>query len=106
MGRKAVELGPLAVSKLSKPGLYFVGQPAGLCLQITPTGSKSWVLRVMIAGRRRDHGLGSYPGVPLGKAREFAVDARNLIRKGVDPIEESRSARSALKAKQAAALSF
>ena len=46
MGRKAKELGPLAVSRLASPGLCFVGGVAGLALQINKRGARSWVLRV------------------------------------------------------------
>jgi integrase len=106
MARIAKELGPLAVAKLSKPGWKAVGGVAGLGLQITHTGSRSWVLRVMIAGQRRDHGLGAYPGIALSRARELAAEARIKVRKGIDPIEEGRAARSRLKAERAAALTF
>ena len=50
MPRVAKELGPLAVSRLSEPGTHAVGRVAGLALQITPTGSRSWILRVTIGG--------------------------------------------------------
>jgi integrase len=106
MGRIATEIGPLAVSKLSAPGLRFVGGVAGLALQILPSGGKTWILRVVIGGKRRDMGLGAYPGVSLARAREKAQDARDEIRKGVDPIEDARAARSRLKAERAAALTF
>jgi len=106
MARIATEMGPLAVSKLVAPGMHFVGGVAGLALQILPSGGKTWILRVVIAGKRRDMGLGAYPGVSLARAREKAQDARDEIRKGVDPIEEARAARSRLKAERAAALTF
>ncbi len=60
----------------------------------------------MIGGRRRDMGLGGYPDVPLGEAREAARRARELVRNGVDPIDQAQAARSSLKADAAKATTF
>src|SRR5260370_5143956 len=72
MPKIAKELGALAVSRLSMPGTHAVGRVAGLALQITPSGARSWVLRAMVGGRRREIGLGAYPGVSLKEAQEKA----------------------------------
>lgn len=106
MPRKADELGPLAVSRLRMPGLHFVGGVAGLGLQVLPGGGRTWILRATIGDRRREMGLGGFPDVTLAKAREAARDARDLIRKGVDPIEAARAARSSLKASTARVVTF
>lgn len=107
MPKLARELSALSVSRLTEPGLHFVGGVAGLALQITPTGgSRTWTLRARIGGRRRDMGLGPYPEVSLAKAREKAGAARALIRSGVDPIDQQRAAKSALRAAAATALTF
>lgn len=96
MGRKAEELGPLKVSQIKSPGLHAVGGVSGLYLQVLPTGGRSWVLRAMVGGKRRDMGLGGFPDVPLADARRKARDAREAIEKGMDPIEERRAAKAAL----------
>ena len=44
MPRKAKELGPLQVSKLTAPGLHFIGGVSGLALQVLPSGGRTWVL--------------------------------------------------------------
>lgn len=106
MPKLAKELGALAVSRLTAPGLHFVGGVPGLALQVTPTGARSWCLRAMVGGKRRDMGLGGYPSVTLAMAREKARDARELIRKGVDPIERQQAAISELRASMVAALTF
>ena len=106
MPRKAVELGPLAVSRLRKPGLYSVGGAAGLALQVSPSGARSWILNISIGGKRREMGLGSFPGVPLADAREAVREARAKVAAGIDPIMERKAARSALAAAAAAAWSF
>jgi integrase len=102
----AKELGALAITKLTSPGVHFVGGVHGLMLHVTANGGRSWVLRTMIAGRRREMGLGPYPEVSLAKARDKAREARELIRQGVDPIQRQRAAQSELRAAAAAALTF
>lgn len=106
MPKKAPELSPLAVNRLTTPGLHFVGGVAGLALQVLPSGGRSWVLRVRIGSKRRDMGLGGFPDVTLAQARDAARAARAKIRDGVDPIEEARKARALLKLAQANAVSF
>ena len=108
MPKLAKELGPLQVSKLAEPGLHFVGGVAGLALQVTPSGARSWTLRAVIGGKRRDMGLGAYSatGMTLAKAREAATTARELIRQGIDPIQSQQEAQSALRAAMAEAKTF
>ena len=48
------------VKALTKPGMHNDGR--GLYLRVAPGGSKGWMLRATIDGRRRDLGLGGYPG--------------------------------------------
>lgn len=106
MARKAKELGALEISRLDRPGLHFVGGVAGLALQVTDTGARSWILRVMVGGKRRDMGLGGYPDVMLAGAKEAAREARKQIKNGIDPIEDAKTKRSALYAARASAMTF
>lgn len=106
MPRKAADLGPLAVSRLQGPGLHMVGGVSGLGLQILPSGGRTWILRATIGSRRREMGLGGYPDVTLAKAREAAREARDLIRRGIDPIEAGRDARRALRQAPGRELTF
>jgi integrase len=59
-----------------------------LYLNVTPQGSKSWVLRVVASGKRRELGLGSYPDLSLADAREEAARYRKAARRGGDPAAE------------------
>jgi integrase len=106
MPKLARELGPLAVSKLAKPGLYFVGVVAGLALHITRTGARSWILRAVVGGTRREMGLGNFPGVTLAQAREKAREARELIRQGIDPVERQKAAQASLRTATLEAMNF
>ena len=80
------ELSALEIKAMSKAGLHAVGTVSGLCLKVDAAGNKSWVLRVLIGGRRRSMGLGGYPSVTLAEACDKARKARNLIDEGIDPI--------------------
>lgn len=94
--KRAKELGPLEVKRLMKSGVHAVGGVAGLALQVTGTGARSWVFRYRYNGRRREAGLGPFPDVPLAKAREYAREAREQLRDGTDPIAERQAARRRL----------
>ena len=106
MPKRAKELSALAVKHLAKPGLHFVGGVPGLGLQVLPTGGRSWVLRVMIGGKRRNMGLGGYPDVKLAEARETAEAARKQIRNNVDPIKARATEKAALRADAGKSMAF
>lgn len=99
-------LGPLAVSRLTQPGRHAVGGVPGLALQVLQSGGRTWILRVMIGPRRREMGLGGYPGVTLAMAREAAREARDLIRRGIDPIKAAKDARAVLMVKPTVGYTF
>lgn len=73
-------------AKKIKPGLHFDGD--GLILQVSNRSSKSWILRTVVHGKRRDMGLGSFPMVSLAEAREAAELYRKIARRGGDPFAE------------------
>lgn len=111
MPKLARELGPLDIKRLSYGAskgneMIAVGGVAGLYLQLTPTGGKTWVLRMIVGKRRRDIGLGGYPTVTLAQAREKAREARALVAAGVDPVEERKTAKARLIAAQRKGVTF
>ena len=84
------KLSAAKVKSITEPGRY--GDGGTLFLYVAPGGSKSWVQRLTINGRRRDIGLGGFPLVSLADARDKAIDNRRLARSGGDPIAASRRA--------------
>ena len=74
----------------AKPGKHEDGD--GMRLVVSAAGARRWVVRFTVNGKRREMGIGSYPGVSLADARIAAQQARSLAASGVDPVE-SRKAR-------------
>jgi len=93
MPKRARELTALAVSKLKAEGRYAVGGAAGLHLRVAGN-SRTWVLRIKVAGKRRDMGLGAFPELSLAEARQNALEQRKAVVAGRDPIEERRAQRA------------
>jgi len=87
MGR----LSALKVRNMKRPGLHADG--GALYLRVLPSGGKSWVLRIMVRGKRHDIGLGGCQLVTLGEARSEAVRLRRLARAGGDPLRDRRKER-------------
>ena len=71
------------VQKLDKAGRY--GDGNGLYLVVSPGGSKSWVQRIQVDGKRLDKGLGGYPTVTVTQARRLADANRVDVRRGRNP---------------------
>ena len=86
------------------PGLY--GDGGGLYLQVSTTGTKSWLFRYKVASRSRYMGLGSLTTVSLAKARELASECRRLRLQHIDPIDHRNGVRAAARLDAAKAMTF
>lgn len=75
--------------------LYRMADAAGLCLEVTPSGSKLWRFRYRFGGKAKMMGLGAYPTVTLAKARERREDARRLLANGIDPTAHKQAEKTA-----------
>ena len=76
--------------RTAPPGRHADGN--GLYLFVQPTGTRSWIQRLVVRGRRRELGLGPVALVPLAEARKQALANRKLARSGGDPLAERRRA--------------
>ncbi len=63
----------------------------GLMLRVRPTGSRQWLWRGTVHGKRVDLGLGGWPYTSLAEARAKAFQYRKLSREGEDPRTHYRS---------------
>lgn len=82
------------VRNIAQQGKYFDANRTGLFLRIDKNDRKQWVQRIMIDGKRREIGLGSYPLVTLAMAREQAHDNKRNVYLGGDPIADKRKAKA------------
>jgi Arm DNA-binding domain len=98
------KLTAVAVRNATKPGLY--GDGLGLYLQVSTFGTRSWIFRFMLDGVARKMGLGAVHTVSLAEAREDALAARSMVRKGIDPIEAQKEERAHRKLEAAKAMTF
>ena len=89
MARSRTKLTGEFVHTVTSAGKY--GDENGLILRVTRSGSKQWVQRLTIQGKRRDLGLGGYPLVSLFEARQLAFANRKLARAGGDPLAAKHS---------------
>ena len=78
------------IKEIKKPGMH--GDGNGLHLRVTGSGSRSWMQRIVIHGRRRDLGLGGYPAIGLAEARALALANKALVTAGRDPLAERHKA--------------
>lgn len=88
MGSGIHKLSALKVQKLNQPGYY--GDGAGLWLQVTKSGGRSWVFRFRFCSKNREMGLGPLHTVSLAQARDKALLCRQILLDGKDPIEERK----------------
>ena len=97
-----MKLSAAKIRALSAAGMY--GDGGGLYLRVAPGGSKQWIYRAAIGGKRRAIGLGGYPAVSLAKARDKAQANRAAIADGRNPLAEKR--RAPVPTFEAAALAY
>lgn len=94
MARQTRPLSPVEIKNtraIDKAIVLYDGD--GLELQITPSGSKLWRFRYYKphSQKRGMMSFGSYPAVTLADARALRENARRLLAKFIDPLEEQRA---------------
>lgn len=93
VGQSMPKLSVKSIAALKQSGMYSDDDTPGLYLRIGPTGAKSWVLRTLVHGKRREMGLGSVNVVGLAEARDLARTHRKTARQGGDPLAERKRAK-------------
>jgi integrase len=104
MTRSIGKLTALAITQAKRRGYY--GDGGGLFLQVSASGSKSWVFRFKEGGRLREMGLGPTHTVSLAEARQKALDCRKVRLDGGGPIEARKAERMKAKLDAAKAMTF
>jgi integrase len=98
------DLTALQVKALTAPGAWRVSRC--LYVQITDTGSRSWLMRYMLNGISREMGLGPCDLLTLAEARAKVSEYRRLLLEGIDPIEHRRQKRREKMLASASAITF
>ena len=104
LGRHVNRLSARAVATTTNPGYHPDG--GGLYLQVSRTGTKSWIFCFTLAGRAREMGLGELALLSLAQARERTIECRKLLKEGVDPIEARRTQRDVARLAEARSTTF
>src|SRR3546814_13969333 len=82
VGRRSCRMPGLTAPQVkhAKSGRHADGR--GLYLVVRDSGSRAWVLRTQVDGKRRDLGLGSASRLSLAEARTKAADLRARLLRG------------------------
>jgi integrase len=104
MAKNIHRLKALQIKHLTDPGWYPDGR--GLYLQVSKTGTKSWVYRYEIDGQERRQGLGSLLDVSLEEARKAASNSRQLRTSGIDPIDHKHQLQESRQLEAAKGMTF
>jgi hypothetical protein len=73
-----------------KTGRYKVSDGKNLCLVIEPSGTKRWHFSFKRFGKHSTMSFGTYPAVSLSDARTQREQAIQLIKGGIDPVNQRR----------------
>ena len=88
------------------PGRHGDGTGCGLALVVQPSGSRSYVQRLVIRGRRVLRGLGSARAIGLQEARTMALENYRAARRGLDPFRAEATPATVPTFEQAAAATY
>ena len=80
----------------------------GLYLQVSSSGTKSWIYRFKspLTKKQREMGLGSQSVIGLAEARELAREQKRLVTLGADPIEQRKLIQKSKALEQARYVTF
>lgn len=77
-----------------KSAIQKLADCGGLYLHIAPTGGKLWRMAYRFNGKQKTLSFGAYPAVSLKDARKLRDEAKELLAKGIDPMEHKREVKA------------
>jgi integrase len=87
-------LNEYVLKNLKEVGRHTDDQTKGLHLWIKANQRKYWIFRFTLESKRYNISLGGFPEIGLKLARERAVEVRNLLNKGRNPIKEKNESKA------------
>jgi integrase len=101
MPKSVKPLSDTEIKKSAKPQdkEYSLSDGDGLLLLIKPDGTKQWIFRYTspTQNKRRKTSFGTYPSVTLSDSRKKREEWQNLIKQGIDPIDDKREVKAEVK---------
>src|SRR3990167_8130861 len=73
---------------------YEKTESSGLGVRVMPSGSKSWIYRYTLNGKRQKMTLGKYPAISLKQARDLFLQAQRVKEQGINPIDHQKQEKS------------
>jgi integrase len=104
MADKLTDLRLRTAKPAAKP--YKLSGGSGFCVIVNPDGRKYFRLRYHFGGKEKMLSLGVYPEVSLKEAVSGASRARELLRQGINPSEDRRERKLALRLAEAHTFGF
>lgn len=92
----------IAISKATPTDkLQKLSDGDGLQLHITPQGSKLWRMAYRWQGKQKTLAFGAFPAISLAQARDMRAEARRKLANSIDPGQEKKDIKLALRVSQA-----
>ena len=85
-----------ALKNKKTAGRYTDPVVKGLHLWVKPNLNKYWVFRFSHLGKQQNMSLGAFPETTINEAREKALQARKELKRGDNPIETRKAAKTPL----------
>lgn len=87
-----------ALKNKKTAGRYTDPAVKGLHLWVKPNLNKYWVFRFSYLGKQQNMSLGAFPETTINEAREKALQARNELKRGANPIDTRKATKTPLTA--------
>jgi integrase len=95
---------PATLTVEGKRKSFAVPGVSSLYLRVSPTGTKTWLLKYKVGTVQRKYTIGRFPELPLATAKKEALRIRGSVSLGHDPQAERKEDRKALTVKAIAAM--
>lgn len=69
---------------------YKLSDRDGLYLLVKPSGARYWRMNFKLHQLQRTASFGRYPEVTLAEARQLLLEARRLLKQGIDPVHQAK----------------
>lgn len=98
---KTKKLSDMAIkSATARDKAYKLADGGGLYLEVLPSGTKSFRMKMRVDGKEKRLVFGTYPRITLSEARALTLQAKAKLSMGIDPSQEKQEIIQANKQKR------